>query len=61
MGERGGEALAQRRGVIHRTDLDEIEITSTRPFPWQVDGEFMDITTHLAISYEPDVINLVLP
>jgi diacylglycerol kinase family enzyme len=56
-----GRFLAHRRGVVHRAGLTELELTSTRPFPWQVDGEVVGIANRLEISYEPDVLDLVLP
>jgi diacylglycerol kinase family enzyme len=56
-----GRFLARRAGVVHRSGLIDIEVTATRPFPWQVDGEFIAISNRLEISYEPDVLDLVLP
>jgi diacylglycerol kinase family enzyme len=56
-----GRFLAHRPGVIHRSALTELDVTSNRPFPWQVDGDFVAITNRLEISYEPDVLDLVVP
>jgi diacylglycerol kinase family enzyme len=56
-----GRFLAHRPGVVHRSGLTELDVTSTRPFPWQVDGDFVAITNRLEISYEPDVLDLVVP
>jgi diacylglycerol kinase family enzyme len=56
-----GRFLANRAGVVHRGGLTELDVTATRPFPWQVDGEFGAITNRLEISYEPDVLALVVP
>ena len=56
-----GRFLAKRAGVVHRGGLTELEVTATRPFPWQVDGDFVAITNRLEISYEPDVLDLVVP
>lgn len=56
-----GRFLARRPGVIHRAALSELDVTATRPFPWQVDGDFVAMTTHLEIAYEPDVLDLVVP
>jgi diacylglycerol kinase family enzyme len=56
-----GRFLAHRAGVVHRAGLIEIEVSATRPFPWQVDGDFVAITNRLEISYEPGVLDLVLP
>jgi diacylglycerol kinase family enzyme len=56
-----GRFLGRRPGVLHRTQLTELDVTATRPFPWQVDGDFVAMTTRLEISYEPDVLDLVVP
>jgi hypothetical protein len=56
-----GRFLARRPGVVHRASLTGLEITAMRPFPWQVDGDFVALTTHLEISYEPDILTLVVP
>jgi diacylglycerol kinase family enzyme len=56
-----GRFLARRAGVVHRYGLTELEVTSMRPFPWQVDGDYVGMTNRLEFSYEPDVLNLVVP
>jgi diacylglycerol kinase family enzyme len=56
-----GQYLAHRRGVIHRAGLTDFVVSAIRPFPWQVDGDFVAITNRLEISYEPDVLDLVVP
>ncbi|HEX4490142.1 MAG TPA: diacylglycerol kinase family protein [Acidimicrobiia bacterium] len=57
----GGHYLARRPGVVHRSGLTQLEITATRPFPWQVDGDYVAIATRLELGYAPDVLELVLP
>ena len=56
-----GRFLAHRPGVVHRRALPSIDVSGTRPFPWQVDGEFIGMTTHLEVAYEPEVLELVVP
>jgi hypothetical protein len=56
-----GRFLASRPGVVHRWGLSELHITATRPFPWQVDGDFVAIATSLEISYEPECLDLIVP
>jgi diacylglycerol kinase family enzyme len=56
-----GRFLARRPGVVHRASLTGLDVTAMRPFPWQVDGDFVALTTHLEITYEPDVLKLVVP
>jgi diacylglycerol kinase family enzyme len=53
--------LERRAGIVHRSALTELTVTSTIPFPWQVDGDFIDIANELVLSYEPDVLELVVP
>jgi diacylglycerol kinase family enzyme len=56
-----GRFLSHRAGVVHRCGLTELDVVATRPFPWQVDGDFVGMTTRLEVSYEPEVLNLVVP
>ena len=56
-----GRFLGRRPGVIHRSGLTELEVTSVRPFPWQVDGDYVGMTNRLEFAYEPDVLDLVVP
>ena len=56
-----GRFLAHRAGVVHRCGLTELDVIAARPFPWQVDGDFVGMTTRLEITYEPDVLDLVVP
>jgi diacylglycerol kinase family enzyme len=56
-----GRFLAQRPGVVHRSFLTEFDVTATRPFPWQVDGDFVGMTNRIEFAYEPDVLDLVVP
>jgi diacylglycerol kinase family enzyme len=56
-----GHFLAKRAGVVHRCGLTEFEVSSSRPFPWQVDGDYVGLSNRLEFSYEPDVLDLVVP
>ncbi|HEX7094374.1 MAG TPA: diacylglycerol kinase family protein [Acidimicrobiales bacterium] len=56
---RGG--LRARKGVDVHEDVAELTVTSQRPFPYQVDGDYLGEVTQLRFRYEPDVINLVVP
>jgi diacylglycerol kinase family enzyme len=56
-----GRFLAQRAGVVHHRALTQFDVTATRPFPWQVDGDFVGMTNRIEFSYEPDVLDLVVP
>jgi diacylglycerol kinase family enzyme len=56
-----GRFVASRPGIVHRSGLTELEITANRPFPWQVDGDYVAMATRLEITYERDELELVLP
>jgi diacylglycerol kinase family enzyme len=56
-----GRFLARRRQIAHRSNLTELRITGTRPFPYQVDGDFLGEATDLRFRYEPDALTLVVP
>jgi diacylglycerol kinase family enzyme len=56
-----GRFLARRGGIVHHSGLTELDVNATRPFPWQVDGEVVAMTNRLEISYEPDVLDVVVP
>ena len=56
-----GRFLASRPGVVHRSGLTGLEITATRPFPYQVDGDFVAIATTLELAYEPECLDLIVP
>ena len=46
-----------------RTDLDGIDVVAEggRPFPYQVDGDFLGETTKLELRHRPAALRLVLP
>jgi diacylglycerol kinase family enzyme len=47
--------------VTQRADVERVAITGDRPFPWQVDGEYLGFISHLTARYEPDSLTLVMP
>lgn len=57
----GGRHLNRHRGVTIRDDLTGCTISGDRPFPYQVDGEFLGETTNLEFAYEPDALRLLVP
>lgn len=57
----GSRYLAHHRGLSTRDGLTGGVITSERPFPWQVDGEYLGETTRLEFRDEPDVLRLLQP
>jgi diacylglycerol kinase family enzyme len=56
-----GKGLGNLPGVEIRTDLHGFTVRGRRPFPWQVDGDYLGDTDLLEFSYLPDAISLVLP
>ena len=53
--------LRNSRSVDFRTDLDSFEVVGHRPFPYQVDGDYLGEVDRLQFRYEPNALNLVLP
>jgi diacylglycerol kinase family enzyme len=61
-----GSALRHRdvgtsRNVDLRGGLGGLRVTSTTPFPYQVDGDYLGDATELTFRHEPDAIRLVIP
>lgn len=49
------------RAVDVHEDVAELVVKGHRPFPYQVDGDYLGEVTSLRFRHEPDVIDLVLP
>lgn len=58
---RGGEQLARRPSVTYASNVDEATVTGARPFPYQVDGDYLGLVERLELSYQPDALDLILP
>lgn len=56
-----GRFLHRRRGIVHRTELERLVVAGDRPFPWQVDGDYLGEVTRLELAYEPDALTVVVP
>lgn len=54
-----GRYYRRSRKVFHEPDLDHLVIAGEKPFPWQVDGEYLGETTHVEVSYQPDALTVV--
>ncbi len=54
-------SLWSARGVDYRTDLAEFWIEGHRPFPYQVDGDYLGEVSRLHFRHEPGVLRLVVP
>lgn len=56
---RGG--VTSGKGLSVLEDVRSLTIESERPFPWQLDGDFLGRTTRLELGWEPDVLRLLQP
>lgn len=59
----GGGALARDPAVHYRPDVDQlvVEGLDAKPFPYQVDGDYLGEITRLELRHVPDVMDLVVP
>jgi diacylglycerol kinase family enzyme len=48
-------------GIVQVADVTAVTVSADRPFPWQVDGDYLGEVDHLDVSYEPDQLTLVVP
>jgi diacylglycerol kinase family enzyme len=53
--------LASSPDVTQRADVTRLSITADRPFPWQVDGDYLGTVERLDVRYEPESLTLVVP
>lgn len=59
-----GKGALQRDPAVHyRPDVDELVVESIdgRPFPYQVDGDFLGEIHRIALRHAPEMMDLVLP
>jgi diacylglycerol kinase family enzyme len=56
-----GRHLAGSPDVTQVGDVTECTISAARPFPWQVDGDYLGEVEHLDVRHDPDCLSLVLP
>jgi diacylglycerol kinase family enzyme len=59
----GGGALARDPAVHYRADVIGlvVEAIGGRPFPYQVDGDFLGEITRLELRHVPEALDVVLP
>ena len=48
-------------GIDVRTDVDDVKINFSAPFPYQLDGDYLGEQTSLHIQHCPDALRLVKP
>jgi diacylglycerol kinase family enzyme len=56
-----GKGVAGAKGLHVATDLTEALVEGERPFPYQLDGDYLGETRRLAFRHVPEVLDLVLP
>ncbi|NNE72998.1 MAG: diacylglycerol kinase family lipid kinase [Acidimicrobiales bacterium] len=62
-----GKALTSTKGVgttsstDERLDVTECTVVGNRPFPYQVDGDYLGEVTELEIAHHPGILRLVIP
>jgi diacylglycerol kinase family enzyme len=56
-----GKPIETNASVDERHDLGRLEIESARPFPYQVDGDYLGETRRLRFEHRPEVLDLVRP
>lgn len=56
-----GARIRSDRRVDYRPELTGFSVHSERPFPYQVDGDYLGDVRELVFRYEPDCLNLVIP
>jgi diacylglycerol kinase family enzyme len=58
---RSPSGLGRSRGVVHWAGVTGAEVRGYRPFPFQVDGEFIGRTDRLRLEHLPRSLRLVVP
>jgi diacylglycerol kinase family enzyme len=56
-----GRFVATDPEIEQLVDVTSVSVTGVRPFPWQVDGDYLGEIDHLEVTYEPDALTLVVP
>jgi hypothetical protein len=56
-----GRPIGGHRAVDEHQNVDAFTVTGRRPFPYQVDGDYLGEVTQLRFRYEPAIIDLVIP
>jgi diacylglycerol kinase family enzyme len=54
-------SIAASPQITQVADVLEVDLRSDHGFPWQVDGDYLGITSDLTVRYEPDALTIVVP
>ncbi len=55
------DRLRHAPGIRQHADLVALTIEADRPFPYQVDGEYLGETERVEVVYEPDALTVLVP
>ena len=58
---RSNQGVSTGRGIDVRSDVYNARVTSETPFPYQLDGDYLGDISSIDLSWEPDVLQLVVP
>ncbi len=58
---RAHKYIERRRGIVHRAGVERCTVLGATDFPYQVDGDDLGDTARLDVSYERDVVTVVVP
>ncbi len=58
---RSEDGLRSSKSVDYRTDVAEFWIEGHRPFPYQVDGDYLGEVERLHFVHEPEALRLLVP
>ena len=58
---RSDDGVTSNKGVDVRHEVTSARITSTTPFPYQLDGDYLGDVTSVDLRWEQDALQLVVP
>ena len=58
---RGSTAFHKSSFVNYKADIEEFYVEGHRPFPYQLDGDYLGEATRLHFEHVPNILSLVVP
>lgn len=58
---RDGTSLRTNSAVDYRPDVSLVTVKARRPFPYQLDGDYLGDVEELQIRHSPEILDLVMP
>jgi diacylglycerol kinase family enzyme len=56
-----GRWLDRTPAVAQFGEVDRVALTASKPFPWQVDGDYLGSVERLDVDYVPEALTLIVP